>query len=75
MTSEPRLTLITRPGCHLCEAALEVVEAVRDELAGIQRAGHRVAWRGQHAVAGQGHLQQGVNVVALQRQRRRQQRL
>ncbi|MGI5213205.1 glutaredoxin family protein [Plantactinospora sp. CA-290183] len=28
MTSEPRLTLITRPGCHLCEVAKEAVDRV-----------------------------------------------
>ncbi|WP_329111541.1 glutaredoxin family protein [Micromonospora sp. NBC_01699] len=26
--SEPRLTLITRPGCHLCEVARQAVERV-----------------------------------------------
>jgi hypothetical protein len=26
--TEPRLTLITRPGCHLCEAAREAVDRV-----------------------------------------------
>ncbi|MEV4631089.1 glutaredoxin family protein [Micromonospora sp. NPDC049523] len=28
MASEPRLTLITRPGCHLCEVAKEAVDRV-----------------------------------------------
>lgn len=28
MVSEPRLTLITRPGCHLCEVARQAVERV-----------------------------------------------
>jgi hypothetical protein len=28
-----RLTLIGKPGCHLCDEAREVVVAVRDELA------------------------------------------
>lgn len=27
-TSEPRLTLITRPGCHLCEVAEEAIGRV-----------------------------------------------
>ena len=27
-TDEPRLTLITRPGCHLCEVAREAMERV-----------------------------------------------
>ncbi|MFP5370094.1 MAG: glutaredoxin family protein, partial [Actinomycetes bacterium] len=26
--SEPRLTLITRPGCHLCDVAQEAIERV-----------------------------------------------
>ena len=26
--SDPRLTLITRPGCHLCEVATEAIERV-----------------------------------------------
>jgi glutaredoxin len=26
--SEPRLTLITRPGCHLCDVAKEAIERV-----------------------------------------------
>jgi glutaredoxin len=28
MASEPRLTLITRPGCHLCEVAKEAIDRV-----------------------------------------------
>jgi glutaredoxin len=28
MTSSPRVTIYTRPGCHLCEAAEQVVAAV-----------------------------------------------
>ena len=28
MTSEPRVTLVGKPDCHLCEAAREVVAAV-----------------------------------------------
>jgi hypothetical protein len=28
VTSEPRLTLITRPGCHLCDVAKEAVDRV-----------------------------------------------
>ena len=28
----PRVTLYSRPGCHLCEAAMEVVRAVCSEL-------------------------------------------
>ena len=31
--SDIRLTLIGKPGCHLCDDAREVVVAVRDELA------------------------------------------
>lgn len=30
--SEPRVTFYTRPGCHLCEVAREVVSRVCDEL-------------------------------------------
>ncbi|UDY23879.1 glutaredoxin family protein [Nocardioides sp. Kera G14] len=30
--SEPRVTLYTRPGCHLCDEARSVVEAVCAEL-------------------------------------------
>ncbi|MBM7503241.1 glutaredoxin family protein [Agromyces aurantiacus] len=29
-----RLTLIGKPGCHLCDDAREVVQCVREELAG-----------------------------------------
>lgn len=29
---EPRVTLITKPGCHLCTLAREVVVRVTDEL-------------------------------------------
>ena len=32
MTTEPRVTLYSRPGCHLCEAAREVVTRVCDDL-------------------------------------------
>jgi glutaredoxin len=28
MPNEPRLTLITRPGCHLCEVAKEAIDRV-----------------------------------------------
>ncbi|MFI6760423.1 glutaredoxin family protein [Micromonospora sp. NPDC050417] len=28
MASEPRLTLITRPGCHLCDVAKEAIDRV-----------------------------------------------
>lgn len=27
-TSTPRIEVLTRPGCHLCEQAVEVIEAV-----------------------------------------------
>lgn len=30
--SDARVTLYTRPGCHLCEAAREVVSRVCDDL-------------------------------------------
>ncbi len=30
-TSEPRITLVGRTGCHLCDDAREVVRAVADE--------------------------------------------
>lgn len=30
--AEPRVTLYTRPGCHLCEVAREVISAVCAEL-------------------------------------------
>lgn len=29
--SEPRLTLITRPGCHLCDVAKEAIERVAEQ--------------------------------------------
>ena len=32
MTDAPRVTLYSRPGCHLCEQARAVVEAVCAEL-------------------------------------------
>lgn len=32
MTSSHRITLLSRPGCHLCETAREVIERVADEL-------------------------------------------
>lgn len=31
MTTAPRITLIGRAGCHLCDAAREVVRAVADD--------------------------------------------
>ncbi|XVX21004.1 glutaredoxin family protein [Actinomycetota bacterium] len=30
--TEPRITLIGRPGCHLCDVARETVVAVAEEL-------------------------------------------
>lgn len=30
--SSPRVTLISKPGCHLCDAAREVIAAVTAEL-------------------------------------------
>ncbi|MCE1179781.1 MAG: glutaredoxin family protein [Micrococcales bacterium] len=30
--SEPRITLIGRPGCHLCDVARETVTAVAQEM-------------------------------------------
>ena len=33
MTRDIRLTLIGKPGCHLCDDAREVVACVREELA------------------------------------------
>jgi len=30
--SEPRVTLYSRPGCHLCAAAREIIEKVCDDL-------------------------------------------
>jgi glutaredoxin len=32
MTGEPRVTLYSRPGCHLCEDALAVIERVCADL-------------------------------------------
>ena len=32
MSTEPRVTLYSRPGCHLCDAAREVVARVCDDL-------------------------------------------
>ena len=32
MNSQPRVTLYSRPGCHLCDAAREVVARVCDDL-------------------------------------------
>jgi glutaredoxin len=32
MTAEPRIVLLGRPGCHLCEEARAVVERVAEEL-------------------------------------------
>ena len=34
MTAEPRVTLVGKPDCHLCEAAREVVAAVCAETGG-----------------------------------------
>lgn len=31
-TAEPRVLVLTRPGCHLCEQAVEVVAAVCAEV-------------------------------------------
>ena len=30
--AEPRITLLGKPGCHLCDAARVVIEKVADEL-------------------------------------------
>lgn len=30
--SEPRVTLIAKPGCHLCDVAREIIAAVTEEL-------------------------------------------
>lgn len=35
----PALTLLTRPGCHLCDDARDVVSAVIEELGGEASAG------------------------------------
>jgi hypothetical protein len=32
VTAEPRVLVLTRSGCHLCEVAIEVVAQVCDEL-------------------------------------------
>lgn len=32
MTAEPRVTLIGKPGCHLCDVAREVISQVTREL-------------------------------------------
>ena len=32
MSTEPRVTLYSRPGCHLCDAAREVVVRVCEDL-------------------------------------------
>lgn len=32
MSTEPRVTLYSRPGCHLCDDAREVVARVCDDL-------------------------------------------
>jgi glutaredoxin len=32
MASEHAITLLSRPGCHLCEAARDVIERVAGEL-------------------------------------------
>jgi glutaredoxin len=32
MTSRHTITLLSRPGCHLCDAAREVIEKVAGEL-------------------------------------------
>lgn len=31
-TAEPRITLITKPGCHLCTLARDVIVRVTDDL-------------------------------------------
>ncbi len=35
MTVQPRITLISKPGCHLCDLAREVIERVAADL-GVQ---------------------------------------
>ncbi|MFK4731638.1 glutaredoxin family protein [Agromyces mediolanus] len=35
MARDVRLTLVGKPGCHLCDDAREVVQAVREELAAL----------------------------------------
>ena len=32
MSAEPRITLLSRPGCHLCDEARAVIERVAGEL-------------------------------------------
>jgi glutaredoxin len=32
MPSQPTITLLSRPGCHLCESAREVIEKVAADL-------------------------------------------
>lgn len=32
MTAQPRITLISKPGCHLCDQAREVIERVARDL-------------------------------------------
>ncbi len=32
MTAPPRVVLVSKPGCHLCDAAREVIAAVTAEL-------------------------------------------
>lgn len=32
MTVEPRITLLSKPGCHLCDDARAVIERVADEI-------------------------------------------
>ena len=32
MSAEPRVTVLTKPGCHLCENAVVVIEQVCSEL-------------------------------------------
>ena len=39
--TEPRVVLLGRPGCHLCEAAREVIERVTAEL-GVQWQEHSI---------------------------------
>ncbi len=35
MARDLRLTLVGKPGCHLCDDAREVIRAVREELAAL----------------------------------------
>ena len=32
MSSQPTITLLSRPGCHLCDSAREVIEKVAADL-------------------------------------------